>query len=139
MDAVSIPSPTDAGPLITDEDVLGRVSALVQRAHRRQFWFMFLDAEDRQLPVLPMMGVRARPDDLTARHLPDHLCMSMNETGAEQLIVVYERPGRAQLTVSDREWLRLVAAGCEVHEIVLRGPLLAYTHGVRWIAPEDLR
>lgn len=135
---VSIPPPTEAAPLVTDEDVLQRVTSLVDRAYRRQIWFLFVDGEHRQLPVLPIMDVPVRPRGPGKGNLTDFLSAVMREMGAEELIVVYERSGRPQLTAADREWLDLVIAACTANAIRLRGPLLAHTHGIRWIASEDL-
>jgi hypothetical protein len=39
-------------PLATDEEVLQRAELLLGHAIRRQLWLMFLDEDDRQLPLL---------------------------------------------------------------------------------------
>ncbi|MBI5161695.1 MAG: hypothetical protein HY996_09835 [Micrococcales bacterium] len=135
---MTIPSPTDAGPLLTDEDVLDRVVLLVDRAFRRQLWLLLLDGDGVQLPVLPRIDLPARPDPRLLRVLPDRLDVLVQETESAELVLVYERPGRTKLTWADREWLGALVAGCAGRSIRLRGPVFAHTHGVRWVGPEDL-
>ena len=39
-------------PLTSDDLIEARVSALVGRACRRQIWFLFVDSENMQLPLM---------------------------------------------------------------------------------------
>ena len=60
---MTIPNPTDAPTLLTDADVLARVSALVGPACvDRQLWIMFVDGDGRQTPVvMPVSEIPHRP------------------------------------------------------------------------------
>ena len=45
-------------PISTDHDIEQRVASLLQRAVRRQWWTLYLDADDLQRPVvMPMAGL----------------------------------------------------------------------------------
>lgn len=123
--------------LTTDDLLLERVSDLIDCALRRQLWLMFLDEEERQIPVLMPAYVPRRPEGERAAMTGEFLRATFDEVGAASLVVVLERRGRAAVTASDREWLRLVHDACLTEEIPLRGPLLAHTKGVRWVAAED--
>jgi len=123
--------------LLTDEHILERVAGLIDRALRRQIWLMFLDGEGRQLPLLMPCDVPRRPADAAFEVVSEFFRGSFDEANASSMIVVLERRGRDAVTEADREWLRLVHDACAEEEIPLRGPLLAHSQGVRWVAAED--
>ncbi|PZQ89810.1 MAG: hypothetical protein DI534_08495 [Leifsonia xyli] len=125
-------------PLVTDEQVLERATLLLDCAIRRQLWLMFLDADDRQLPLLMPCEVPRRP---APQHLANYarvLGDIAEEFEAAAIVAAYERCGGDALSDTDRAWLRLVRDACGVAVLPLRGPLLVHDDGVRWIAAEDL-
>jgi hypothetical protein len=124
-------------PLTTDEHVLERVQLLVRTAMRRQLWFMFLDAEQRQLPLLMPTDVPANPNGSDPGHLARFVHDTTDTVGAESIVVALERRGSDQITDDDRAWFRLVREACAQLELPMRGPVLVHTRGVRWVAAED--
>lgn len=128
----------DDSPLVTDEDVLERASGLLRHAIRRQVWLMFLDEHDRQLPLLMPSYVPRIPSAGHRENYSRVLGVIFEESGADSLVVAYERRGPDELTAADRAWLALIRDACEESAIRLRGPLLVHDEGLRWIAPEDI-
>ena len=128
---------TQEHPLITDENVLERVTLLVRTAMRRQLWFMFADGDDRQLPLLMPTDVPRSPDGADPSNLARFILDATDGLGVDSIIVTLERRGSDEITDDDRAWFRLVRDACAMAELKLRGPLLCHTRGVRWVAAED--
>jgi hypothetical protein len=124
--------------LATDEALLERVRDLVEGAYRQQLWFMFLDDDDRQLPILVPLDVPDRPGEEHSDPLNPFVAALVDEVRPRSIVVVLERPGPDWLTVSDREWFAVVERACRAAGVVRRGPILAHDDGFRWIASEDL-
>jgi hypothetical protein len=136
---MTIPNPTDAPTLLTDADVLARVSALVGTACvDRQLWLMFVDGDGRQTPVvMPVSDVPHRP-------LP-HLLHGLTEVlrglrgdlatdlGPGSVILTLERRGPVRPTPRDRDWSAALVRVCATAEIGLRGVFLSSDAGVRRI------
>jgi hypothetical protein len=125
--------------LATDEALLERVRDLVEGASRQQLWFMFLDDDDRQLPILVPLDVPDRPGEEHSDPLNPFVAALVDEVRPRSIVVVLERPGPDWLTVSDREWFAVVERACRAAGVVRRGPILAHDDGFRWIASEDLQ
>jgi len=125
-------------PLATDDEVLRRAELLLGHAIRRQLWLMFLDEDDRQLPLLMPTYVPRRPSAGHRENYARVLGVLFEDADADSMVVAYERRGSEALTDADRDWLRLVREACADAAIPLRGPLLVHDGGIRWIAPEDL-
>ena len=130
--------------LATDHDVQERIAELLQTAIRRQWWTLYLDEDDVQVPlIMPMSGYPERPDapcgadGTAAQLLASRLAQIMEEVGAAKLIFVWERPGRAESTPADREWARGLAEACRAVGLVVRAQLILHDRGVRWFAPDD--
>jgi hypothetical protein len=128
---------THEQPLTTDDDVLERVTLLVRNALRRQLWLMFLDGDDRQLPVLMPTDVPANPGTTDASNLARFISGVNDELDATSIVVSLERRGSDEISDDDRAWFRLVHDACAMAELRLRGPVLVHTRGVRWVAAED--
>lgn len=123
--------------LTTDELLLDRIRELVGGAYRRQLWFMLLDDDDRQLPVLIPLDVPERPE-------PEHrvgflplLTGLVEELAVGSVAVILERPGPDTLSAGDRAWFAVLADASRGAGLRMRGPVLAHDHGFRWIAAED--
>jgi len=125
-------------PLRTDEEVLERASLLLGHALRRQLWLMFLDEDERQLPVLMPSYLPRRPRAEHRDNLGRLFGVLCEDADADSLIVAYERRGPAELTDADRAWLATVHTGCADAAIPLRALLLVHDGGVRWVALDDL-
>ena len=84
-------------PISTDHDIEQRVASLLQRAIRRQWWTLYLDADDLQRPVvMPMPGYPAHPhepcgaDGTAAEVLANRLASIVAEIEAAKVIFVWE-------------------------------------------------
>lgn len=124
--------------LATDEALLERVRELVEGAYRQQLWFMFLDDDDRQLPLLVPFDVPDRPEGEHRARLGPFVAALVDDIRPRCIVVVLERPGIDTLTSGDREWFAVVDDACRVAGVHRRGPILAHDDGFRWIAAEDL-
>lgn len=126
-------------PLTTDALVEERVTALIGRACRHQLWFLFLDENLVQLPVMiPLDDLPSAPDD-SVHGLARGLARAMEAAGAHSVVVVIERYASSVLSVSDIAWSRAIDEALTLNQIELRGLLLSHNRGVRWIAPDDYR
>lgn len=136
--ALCMTTPHSDVPLTADDDVRERVAELLDRAYRRQLWFMLLDDQQRQLPILLPFDVPRKPGSSHRAGFARSIGALAQEADADAMIVALERPGSATLGASDRAWFVLVTEACTEVGIRLRGPLLVHDDGVRWIATEDL-
>lgn len=137
---MTIPNPTDAPTLLTDADVLARVSSLVGRACvDRQLWIMFVDGDGRQTPVVVPVS------DNPHRPLP-HLLTGLTEVlrglradlatdlSPGSVILTVERRGQERASTLDRDWVAALVRTCHAAEIGLRGVFLSSDAGVRRLA-----
>jgi len=126
-------------PLTSQVLIEERVRALIGRACRRQLWFLFLDGNQIQLPLMiPLDDLPGSPDD-TVHDLARAMGRAMEAAGAESIIVVIERYASSALTRADIAWARGVHDAFDLEEIDLRGVVLSHSRGVRWIAQDDYR
>ena len=124
-------------PLSSDALIEQRVAALVGRAARRQLWFLFLDHENVQLPlILPFDDPPLRPD-ATITNLAQMIDSAAEAVNATSVIVVIERYADATFTDSDKEWARGIIAALEGRGVEVRSILLSHRRGVRWFAQDD--
>ncbi|WP_346232301.1 hypothetical protein [Parafrigoribacterium mesophilum] len=126
-------------PLATDALVQERVADLIGRAIQHQLWFLFVDDQQVQLPlVIPMGELPNRPDAFLGT-VAANLREAMGVEGASAVIVVLERYADAGLTSADREWALAIHTELEQAGVTMRAILLSHRHGVRWIAQDDYR
>jgi hypothetical protein len=121
----------DAAPVTTVEEARERVADLVGHAISHQLWFMLLDADGRQLPLLiPVDGIPLRPEPGSAAVM----AATLNDVLAEHapggsVILTLERPGTAALTAPDQAWAaEFVASFGKVLRIT--GMFVAHNDGV---------
>lgn len=126
-------------PLTTDAAVQSRVHDLIGCALRRQLWLMFIDERDCQLPVLMPADVPRAPGESDLSRFAELLRQLVETVGAAGVVITLERAGGDELNGDDRTWFRLIHRAAELAEARLRGPLLAHSTGVRWIAAEDYK
>jgi hypothetical protein len=120
-------------PLTTDADLVAMATDLVGRAVRRQTWLFVLDDELRLSPVVvPMDGVPADADPqhiaLLAARLTDLVAMV---DGAGSVVLVWERPGTADVRMQEADWI----AGLAATGAPIRAQLVASDDGVQVIDP----
>lgn len=139
--AMRTPSYQDARtqPLTSQVLIEERVRALIGRACRHQLWFLFLDANQVQLPLMiPLDDLPSAPDD-SVHDLARAMGQAMEAAGAGSTIVVIERYASSALTPADVAWARGIHDAFDLEHIDLRGVLLSHNRGVRWIAQDDYR
>ena len=128
----------DLPPLTSDALIQQRVSSLIGRAARRQIWFLFLDEQSRQLPLLlPIDDYPSRPDDEDADRFAHLLREVGDSAGAAGVVIVIERFADATVSPSDVAWARALREAAADSPLELRGLLLSHAKGVRWIAADD--
>jgi hypothetical protein len=126
-------------PLVTDALIEERVAALVGRACQRQLWFLFLDEDQVQLPLLvPIDDPPTQPEE-NIGNLVRLVEEAMEATDAHSVVVVIERYAEAVLTANDRAWAGSIHNAFDAQAIPLRGILLSHRRGVRWVAQDDYR
>jgi hypothetical protein len=126
-------------PLTSQVLIEERVRALIGRACRRQLWFLFLDANNIQLPLMiPLDDLPSAPDD-AVHELARAMGRAMEAAGAGSIIVVIERYASSALSPADIAWAKGVHDAFDLEEIDLRGVVLSHNRGVRWIAQDDYR
>lgn len=128
-----------AVPVITDQDVLDRVAAIVEPAARRQrtLWLFFLERDGTQANlVVPIDDVPERPEAAGMASV----CYVASESIAHaarplSVVIALSRPGTMRRTESDRHLLRAVQHGAARHATPVRMLVLATPEGVRELGP----
>lgn len=130
---------TTTQPLTSQVLIEERVRALIGRACRHQLWFLFLDGNQVQLPLMiPLDDLPSAPDD-TVHDLARAMGRAMEAANAESIIVVIERYASAGLTSADIAWAQGIHDAFDLEKLHLRGVLLSHNRGVRWVAQDDYR
>ena len=126
-------------PVISDDDVLGRVAAVIGPAarHRRTLWLLFLERDGTQAdPVMPVDAIPGRPGAAAA----GHVCYLASESiaqasGLVSVVITLTRPGTLQRTDADRHLLRALQHGAGRYATPVRMLCLATPYGVRELGP----
>ena len=126
-------------PLTSDDLIEARVSALVGRACRRQIWFLFVDSENMQLPLMiPVADPPALPDGAVSQ-LAGNIAEGVEHLDARSVIIVLERYAGAQFTAADKAWAGALGSGFDAAGLSVRAVLVSHSRGVRWFAADDYR
>lgn len=126
-------------PLTSDDLIEARVSALVGRACRRQIWFLFVDSENVQLPlIIPVADPPTQPDAVVSQ-LTENIAQGVEQLDARSVIVVLERYAGPQFSAADKAWARALSNGFDEAGLPVRAVLVSHSHGVRWFAADDYR
>ena len=128
-----------AAPVISDDDVLGRVAAVIDfdaRQHRT-LWLLFLNRDGTQADLAaPVDGLPDRPGAAAA----GHVCYLASESiarapGLASVVITLARPGTLQRTDTDRHLLRALQHGASRYATPVRMLCLATPEGVRELGP----
>ncbi|MES2092566.1 MAG: hypothetical protein V4531_01980 [Actinomycetota bacterium] len=126
-------------PLTSDALIEERVTALVGRACRRQIWFLFVDRQNLQLPlIIPVSDPPSWPD-ATVSQLVDAIFRSVEDLDAQAVVVVLERYADATFTGADKAWARALETSFDATGLPMRAVLVSHRDGVRWLASDDYR
>jgi hypothetical protein len=128
-----------AVPVVTDDDVLARVAAIIEPSVRRQrsLWLFFLERDGKQSSlVVPIDDVPERPEPGVLANV----CYVASESIAQaprvlSVIIALSRPGTARRTESDRHVLRALQHGAARYATPVRMLVLATPEGVRELGP----
>ncbi|HAM27369.1 MAG TPA: hypothetical protein DCP11_11905 [Microbacteriaceae bacterium] len=126
-------------PLTSDALIEQRVAALVGRACRRQLWFLFLDENHVQLPLLIPVGDPPSSPDPSVRTLAQAIAAAMEAEEAASVIVVIERFADSAISVNDTAWARAIDDAFREIGVAVRCFLISHRRGVRWLAADDYR
>lgn len=128
-----------AQPLVSQVLIEERVRALIGRASRRQLWFLFLDENQVQLPLLIPLDDYPSSPDASVHHLARAIGQAMETAGADSVVVVIERYAASALAPADVGWAKAIHDAFDLEGLRLRGLLLSHNRGVRWVAQDDYR
>jgi hypothetical protein len=128
-----------AVPVITDDDVLDRVAAIIEPAARRHrtLWLFFVQQDGTQANlVVPIDDIPERPD----AGVIANVCFVASESiarapGLLSVVITLSRPGTTRRTESDRHLLRALQHGAARHATTVRMLVLATPEGVRELGP----
>jgi len=128
-------------PVITDQDVLDRVAAVISPGARqglgRTAWFFFLDAQGTQARlIVPVTGIPERPSPVAALGM----CRAASELLARAFpggsaVVTLSRPGSTAVTDSDRHILGVLRQGNAAYGTPVRMYCLATPEGILELGP----
>jgi hypothetical protein len=127
--------------VVTDQDVLDRVTAIIGPAARddptRTLWLFFLAADGTQENlVVPVIDVPECPP----APMIGNICYVATEVIAQRLpggsvILTLSRPGTAEQTSSDSHFLGALQRGASAHGTPVRMLCLATPAGTRKLGP----
>lgn len=88
--------PDLSAPLLTPQDAVDRVRALVQTAFVARWWFLLLDDQGHQLPVLPQVEMPPELGEHHAERLAETLVRLLEQGGPQRIVLVWELPDAAE-------------------------------------------
>jgi hypothetical protein len=118
-------------PLHSDADLIELVSSLVGAAGRRQLWLMFIDSENRPLPlIVPIAGLLDDTPSEQLAALGGRACEIAELTGAASIVLTWERPGGPTPDDTERRMVSAIAAGIVGGGVAVRASFLSHSNGV---------
>lgn len=124
-------------PLTSDSLIEERIAALVGRACGRQVWFLFLNDENVQLPlIIPVSDPPLMPEPALPQ-LVGNIVRACDGLDARSVIVVLERYAEPEFTAADRAWARGLGIAFDAAGLPMRAILVSHRRGIRWFAPDD--
>jgi len=125
-------------PLLTDHDLVERVTRLIGRACRDQLWLLFLDEHSVMLPTLMPTDELPLPlDTEAAGGVAAMLRQAIAGTPIESVVFVWERFGGPIASADDRRSAAALAWACADAGVPVRAQLISHDFGVRGFGPEE--
>jgi hypothetical protein len=125
-------------PVRTDGDVLALVRALIGQPLTRQCWVVFLAERGVPIPLLlPVSELPYQPDE----HVDDFACLVaevMEQVEADDVVIVWERPGNDEAHAVDWEWVDAVACSFGERRARLRGQVIVHERGVEMLELDEV-
>mgnify|MGYP001026566743 CR=1 FL=1 len=137
-------------PPMTDDIVLQEwLGEMLERARVHRVWLFFLDGDDRvQRTMMPIDDYPADPNracvtpDLGmcthAEVFASRFADMMGVLDATQIVLVWERRGKAALSTRDAKWPTALGRALRAEGVQVRGQFLLHSRGVRQLTPDDL-
>jgi hypothetical protein len=120
-------------PMPTDADLLAMANDLVGPALRRRLWMLTLDGDQRPGPFVSQIDdVPVDADPASIAQLAETLRFIGREVeGVESFLLVWERPGSADVRMQEADWM----AGLAATDAPIRAQLVASDDGVHLVDP----
>jgi len=118
-------------PLRDERAILDRLAVVIQGAFRRQAWFLLLDAQRAQLPLVIPMDLPRRPEPDPDAGFGRILEALGTLDDVAEIVVVFERPGPDVVTDGDLAWLVGIDEAIGSARLPVHGPFLATSAGIR--------
>ena len=115
----------------TDAAVLDAVGFLLETALRRQTWLFPLDDRHGSPAAVAIDDMPVDPDPEDVARFAELLRELVTQVGAEEVVVVWERPGGPDLRMQEADWVAALAGS----GAPLRAQLLVSDDGVRLLDP----
>ncbi|WP_460782785.1 hypothetical protein [Microbacterium tumbae] len=131
-----------------DDDLRDVLELLLERANRRQLWFLFIDERGcLGQPLMPMADFPEDPDEVLdveglgeARHarvLVHRAELLREATGNQAIVLAWERLGSSAVSAEDRKWARAVMEESGMLAVPVRAQFIVHNRGVRQLHPDD--
>ncbi|MGA1837068.1 hypothetical protein VD659_09065 [Herbiconiux sp. 11R-BC] len=131
MTFIAPPSSAPRPSVPDDVSLASLVDEMVGAAIRSQLWLLYLDADDRPIPVaMPLEDVAPELDDAEIDQVTCLARETARQLGAAQLVLVWEREGGPALTVGERAGIARVAERYPDGGLRLRRQFLSHSTGV---------
>jgi hypothetical protein len=132
---MSLPPDDAPAPLSTDEEILARIGLILDADARQQrsLVVQFLDAQDRELPVVvPVDGIPRQPDGPTVTNLCWIISQVLDEHApGGSVVLTLTRPGSDEIGSEDRGWRDAIASAAADEGASIRLMCLGTRDGVR--------
>jgi hypothetical protein len=132
---MSLPPDDVPAPLSTDEEILARIGLILDADARQQrsLVVQFLDAQDRELPVVvPVDGIPRQPDGPTVTNLCWIISQVLDEHApGGSVVLTLTRPGSDEIGSEDRGWRDAIASAAADEGASIRLMCLGTRDGVR--------
>ncbi len=124
-------------PLLSNDEIMDRIDALLEPTTHPHVWLMFLDERSRQLPALMPYEVPVRAKLEHCAFFAELVREVGESVGARRAFLTFERPGSWVVTARDRRWLHTLREASLLSGFAFRGPFLAHDSGVCLVPPDD--
>jgi hypothetical protein len=132
---MSLPPDDVPALLSTDEEILARIGLILDADARQQrsLVVQFLDAQDRELPVVvPVDGIPRQPDGPTVTNLCWIISQVLDEHApGGSVVLTLTRPGSDEIGSEDRGWRDAIASAAADEGASIRLMCLGTRDGVR--------
>lgn len=138
--------PDLSAPIRTDDDLVAHVAGLLIEAYAPRGWLLTFDAHGRpkrelfQLDDMPAdprrrIAVEGVGEATCAELFAVEIAAMCDASDADEVVMVWERPGEGALSETDVAWIRGIDEGARRVSIPLRAQVLLTSRGARLVRP----